>query len=102
MTLTNSLPLLAAHASGASLLLPAAAPAKIFGTQPIDISVGPHGEGANATSGHATVSGDDRKARYVAFDSFASNLVGSDHNGVEDVFVWSRPHGMKGVTLAQP
>lgn len=102
MTLRKTLPLLAAFASGATLLLPGAAAAKIFGTQPIDISVGPHGEGANGTSGHATISGDDRKARYVAFDSFASNLVRRDGNGSEDVFVWGRPHGMAGVTLSQP
>src|SRR2546423_15553625 len=98
MTLRNSLPLLAALASGASLLLPAAAPAKIFGTQPIDISVGPHGEGANDTSGHPTISGDDRKARYAEFDSFASTLARNDDNGAQDAFVWGRPHGMAGVT----
>jgi hypothetical protein len=102
MTLRNRLPLLAALITGASLLLPGTALANIFGTQPIDISVGPHGEGANGPSGHATVSGDDRKARFVAFDSSASNLVGGDHNGAEDVFVWGRPHGMNGVTLSQP
>jgi hypothetical protein len=88
--------------STASLLLPGAASAAIFGTQPIDISVGPHGEGANGPSGHATISGDDRKARYVAFDSEASNLVGHDSNGVEDVFVWRRPAGTAGLTLSQP
>jgi hypothetical protein len=101
MTLRKTLPLLAAL-STAAVLLPGAASARIFGTQPIDISVGPHGEGANGTSGHATISGDDRKARYVAFDSYASNLVRSDRNGVEDVFVWGRPHGMAGVTLSKP
>jgi hypothetical protein len=94
---------LLAIALGGGFLFPTgAASAKIFGTQPIDISVGPHGEGANGVSGHATVSGDDRKARYVAFDSFASNLVRRDNNGVEDVFVWGRPHGMAGVTLSRP
>jgi hypothetical protein len=102
MTLRKALPLLAALFSATSLLLPSAAPANIFGTQPIDISVGPHGEGANGTSGHATISGDDRKARFVAFDSYASNLVGHDGNGVEDVFVWGRPHGTAGVTLSRP
>jgi hypothetical protein len=101
MTLRKALPLLAAL-STAAMLLPGAASARIFGTQPIDISVGPHGEGANGTSGHATISGDDRKARYVAFDSYASNLVRNDGNGVEDVFVWGRPHGMAGVTLSKP
>jgi hypothetical protein len=94
--------LLAVVLSGALMALAGTASASIFGTQPIAISVGPHGEGANGASGHATISGDDRKARYVAFDSFASNLVRNDNNGVEDVFVWGRPHGMAGVTLAKP
>jgi len=86
--------------SAACLIAPAAAPAQIFGTPPIPISVGPHGEGANGPSGHATISGDDRKARYVAFDSAASNLVGGDTNGRTDVFVWSRPHGGEGLRLS--
>jgi hypothetical protein len=84
-----------------SLIAPAAASAGIFGTRPIPISVGPHGEGANGPSGHATISGDDRKARFVAFDSLASNLVGGDTNGRWDVFVWGRPHGREGVTLTK-
>jgi hypothetical protein len=87
---------------GAFLIAPAAASAGIFGTQPIPISVGPHGEGANGPSGHATLSGDDRKARYVAFDSLASNLVGGDTNGRSDIFVWSRPRGWAGVALSKP
>jgi hypothetical protein len=85
-----------------SLVAPAAAQAGIFGTPPIPISVGPHGEGANGPSGHATISGDDRKARKVAFDSAASNLVGGDTNGRMDVFVWSRPRGRVGVRLNRP
>jgi hypothetical protein len=64
--------------------------------------VGPHGEGANGPSGHATISGDDRKARFVAFDSAASNLVRGDTNGATDVFVWRRPHGHAGLSLASP
>lgn len=84
------------------MIAPAAATARIFGTKPIPISVGPHGEGANGPSGHATISGDDRKARYVAFDSAASNLVGNDSNGHWDVFVWSRPHGRAGLRLSAP
>jgi hypothetical protein len=85
-----------------SLIVPATAAAGIFGTKPIPISVGPHGEGANGPSGHATISGDDRKARYVAFDSAASNLVSGDTNGRWDVFVWGRPHGAAGLRLNQP
>jgi hypothetical protein len=92
----------AAGAIAVSLVAPAASSAGIFGTTPIPISVGPHGEGANGPSGHATISGDDRKARYVAFDSAASNLVGGDSNGRTDVFVWSRPHGGAGLRLSAP
>ena len=96
------LSLVAAGATAVSLIAPAASSAGIFGTAPIPISVGPHGEGANGPSGHATISGDDRKARYVAFDSAASNLVGGDTNGRTDVFVWSRPHGRAGLRLSAP
>jgi Tol biopolymer transport system component len=38
----------------------------------------------------ASISGD---GRFVAFESFASNLVGSDANGVRDVFVRDRTRG---------
>jgi hypothetical protein len=89
-------------ATVASLTAPVAASAQIFGTQPIPISVGPQGQGANGPSGHPTISGDDRKARYVAFDSAASNLVGGDSNGRIDVFVWGRPHGREGLRLSRP
>lgn len=94
--------LVVAGCLAASLIAPATSSARIFGTKPIPISVGPHGEGANGPSGHATISGDDRKARYVAFDSAASNLVGNDRNGRWDVFVWSRPHGRAGLRLSAP
>jgi hypothetical protein len=94
--------LVAAGSLATCLLVPAAASAGIFGTRPIPISVGPHGEGANGPSGHATISGDDRKARFAAFDSLASNLVGNDTNGTTDVFVWRRPHGRAGLRLSQP
>ncbi len=86
----------------ASLTVPTAASARIFGTQPIPISVGPHGEGANGPSGHPAISGDDRKARLVAFDSLASNLVAGDTNGMSDVFVWRRPRGRAGLRLTRP
>lgn len=92
---------MAVGVAAVSVVLPAAANARIFGTRPIPISVGPHGEGANGPSGHATISGDDRKARFAAFDSDASNLVGGDRNGTTDVFVWHRPHGHAGLRLAQ-
>ena len=94
--------LLVAGCIGATVFTPATAHAGIFGTRPIPISVGPHGEAANGPSGHATISGDDRKARLVAYDSAASNLVRGDTNGRTDVFVWHRPHGMAGLRLAAP
>jgi hypothetical protein len=87
-----------------AISLAAAVPASagIFGTEPIPISVGPHGEAANGPSGGATISGDDRYARLVAFHSSASNLTPRDTNGVADVFVWSRPHGRSGLRLSRP
>jgi hypothetical protein len=94
--------LVVAGCIASSLFAPAIASARIFGTRPIPISVGPHGEGANGPSGDATISGDDRKARFAAFDSLASNLVGNDGNGTSDVFVWRRPHGRAGLRLARP
>ncbi len=39
---------------------------------------------ANEGSGHASISAD---GRYVAFISYASNLVPGDTNGISDVFV---------------
>jgi Tol biopolymer transport system component len=49
------------------------------------VSVGDHGEQANAESlGPASISSD---GRYVAFTSLASNLVAGDANEITDVFV---------------
>lgn len=95
---------LLAPALGLALLaaLPASASARIFGTNPIPISVGPNGEPANGPSGGAEVSGDNRNTRWVAFHSVASNLVGGDSNGASDVFVWTRPRGGAGLSLGQP
>src|SRR4051794_21508444 len=87
-----------------ALSLCAAAPASagIYGTEPIPVSVGPHGEAANGPSGGAAISGDDRYSRLVAFHSSASNLTGNDSNGVADIFVWSRPGGSSGLSLSRP
>lgn len=79
-----------AHAHGA-----------IFGTNPLNISVGPNGEAANAASGGPDISGDDRYGRLAVFHSDASNLVGNDGNGQRDVFVWWRPRGYSGLSLDQ-
>lgn len=53
------------------------------------ISISASGSGSNGDSGFygAIVSAD---GRFVAFDSWASNLVADDTNGVEDVFVRER------------
>lgn len=95
-----SLPL--AAALGVMAALPAPAAAKVFGSNPIPISVGPGGEPSNGPSGGASVSGDDRSGRLVGFHSAASNLVAGDTNGATDVFVWSRPRGGAGLLLSQP
>jgi hypothetical protein len=89
----------AAAALGATAVvlgIPAGASAGIFGTNPINISGAGH---ANGESGSPAISGDNRKTRYVAFYSDASNLVRGDSNGKRDIFLWSRPRGRKGLTL---
>jgi len=48
------------------------------------VSVSSGGEQGNSTSEYPSISAD---GRYVAFDSYASNLVPGDTNGYEDVFV---------------
>src|SRR5947208_12840601 len=70
------------------LLLGGAALAKTFGPEPTAVSAA-HA-GANGPSGSPAISGDNRKVRYVAFHSFASNLVRGDSNGKLDVFLWAR------------
>ena len=75
------------------LLAPAGASARVFGTDPIPISVGPQGEAADGASGAPTISGDDRRGTLTAFHSEATNLVSNDTNGASDIFVWSRPSG---------
>jgi Tol biopolymer transport system component len=51
------------------------------------ISVGPGGQQANRGSQDTAISAD---GRFVAFISFASNLVAGDTNGIGDVFVRDR------------
>lgn len=51
------------------------------------MSVSSAGQAANGSSSKPAISGD---GRYVAFLSAASNLVGDDTNGVQDVFVRDR------------
>lgn len=73
--------------------------AGVFGTAPLNISTSSNGKVADGPSGNPSVSGDDRKVKYVAYDSLATNLVSGDRNGVADVFVWSRPGGSAGKRL---
>lgn len=54
------------------------------------VSINSHGEPANSWSGWATISAD---GRFVAFESFASNLVEGDTNEEIDVFVHDRQTG---------
>jgi Tol biopolymer transport system component len=51
------------------------------------VSVGPGGQQANGSSRDPAISAD---GRFVAFRSFASNLVAGDTNGLDDVFVRDR------------
>src|SRR3954451_13985448 len=71
-----------------------------FGTKPLPISTGMRHRPANNGSGGAAVSGDNRRTRIVAFHSAASNLVRHDTNGRDDVFIWHRPRGRRGVRLS--
>jgi hypothetical protein len=71
----------------------------MFGTYPLNISHAPNGEAGNGSSSAPTVSGDNRKTRYAAFQSDATNLVAGDTNNSTDIFVWSRPKGHQGLAL---
>ena len=55
------------------------------------VSLGPGGRQSNDHSADPTISGN---GRFVAFRSFASNLVPGDTNGVEDIFLRDRQTGM--------
>jgi Tol biopolymer transport system component len=72
-------------------LLVAVPAASGSGPLPLErVSVTGDGSEANGLSGHPALSGD---GRYVAFSSYASNLVPGDHNGTGDVFVRDRLMG---------
>jgi hypothetical protein len=86
----------------AAVVVAPTADAAIFGTNPLAISIDPSAGAPNGPSGHPAVSGDNRKTRYAAFDSTATNLVSGDTNGQPDVFVWSRPGGGAGLSLTSP
>jgi len=57
----------------------------------VRVSVNSQGEQANGYSYAAALSAD---GRYVAFQSYASNLVEGDHNGASDIFVHDRQSGL--------
>jgi hypothetical protein len=76
----------------AILVAAAAALARTFGAEPVAVSSSAQ-RAANAASGSPAISGDNRVARYVAFHSFATNLVPGDTNGAPDVFLYTRSTG---------
>lgn len=53
----------------------------------VRVSVSSNGQEGNLSSHNSSVSSD---GRYTAFQSFASNLVNGDNNGVMDIFVHDR------------
>ncbi|HKN94172.1 MAG TPA: hypothetical protein VJU60_07565 [Thermoleophilaceae bacterium] len=57
------------------------------------ISTAPGGLPPNGSSDDPAFSQDNRDVRYVAYDSFASNLVPTDTNGRRDVFVLAKTAG---------
>lgn len=52
------------------------------------ISTGIHGAQPNEKSSSPVINGD---GRYIAYDSYASNLVPGDTNHAWDIFLWRRP-----------
>jgi hypothetical protein len=82
------------------LALAATALARTYGSEPVAVSSGRHG--ANGPSGGASISGDNRVVRYVAFHSFASSLVPGDTNGTQDVFLYTRANaGISRVSVSR-
>jgi hypothetical protein len=81
----------AALALSALCAFAVSAQAGTYGSTPVSISSGIGRATPNGSSGEPAVSGDNRSVRFVAYSSFASNLVGGDTNGVRDVFAWFRP-----------
>lgn len=58
------------------------------------VSVGPKGAQGNADSNHTGLPAISADGRFVAFWSYATNLVRDDTNGVVDVFVHDRKTGV--------
>src|SRR3954470_4825961 len=75
----------------AALLAPAAtAAADLASSTTVRVSVDSHGRQANADSFNPALSAD---GRFVAFTSFADNLVKGDTNGQTDIFARDRKTG---------
>jgi hypothetical protein len=55
------------------------------------VSLGSNGKKANGPSDRAHISGD---GRFIAFRSFATNLIANDTNGVADIFLYDRETGV--------
>ncbi len=84
----NQRNLLFVSAAVAAAAMLSANPARAGQTE--RVSVSSDGEQGNSTSQHSSISAD---ARYVAFESWATNLVPGDTNGHQDVFVHDRQTG---------
>ncbi len=79
-------PAAADPAANSPLLLPVAAPAQGSGPT-VRVSVDSHGTQGDGQSFEPAISAD---GRFVAFDSFAANLVPGDTREYSDVFVYDR------------
>jgi hypothetical protein len=77
--------LLALAVTALTLVVATAAFGRIFGAEPVAVT-----SRANAPSGSPSISGDNRIARFVSFNSFATSLVRGDTNGAGDVFLYNR------------
>lgn len=89
------LALLLTVAAGAWGVVPAVAAGKgnVKGTRHTQLASPPAGATAaraNGVSANVAFSQDNRVARYMAYDSSASNLVSRDSNGRRDIFLFSR------------
>jgi hypothetical protein len=82
-----------------ALVVPAAAHASRADVQSTElISQATDGSPGDGSSVNPVISGDRRFARYIAFESDATNLVPGDTNGMRDVFLVTRasPFGNNG------
>ncbi len=76
------------------LAIPAAGEALAAAGITTRVSVDSSGNEGDSYSGDTSLSSISGDGRYVAFDSYASNLVAGDTNGYNDVFVHDRQTGL--------